>query len=103
MIAWEKSAKEKYGNKFNYEDVIYLGSTHDIKLTCPDHGVITISPASHLKIGCPQCHEPKTRVTFKHRMKKPSFASITFKEDIVLDTEIPIWGVRLTKLKEVRL
>ena len=52
-----KKAKEKYGDKFNYSDSIYLGYSKNINITCQVHNnVFFQSPSNHL-INCSGCNE----------------------------------------------
>ena len=51
----EKSIK-KHGEKYGYENVVYRDLLHKVLITCPIHGDVLISPASHLNgVGCPEC------------------------------------------------
>lgn len=50
-------AKTKHGNKFNYENTIYIGYHKELTYVCPNHGLQTQKAGDHLrgKFGCPEC------------------------------------------------
>ena len=51
-------AKDKYGDKYNYDKVEYLHSKSKVIITCPEHGDFLQSPNQHLKkrgTGCTKC------------------------------------------------
>jgi hypothetical protein len=52
-------AKAKYGDKFDYSEVVFVNRNSDVKIKCPDHGVFTQTPQNHLKstYGCPKCYK----------------------------------------------
>lgn len=56
-------SKSKFGNKFNYDEVIYNGLDKNIILKCPIHGKFEIRPDAHLRsnTGCPKCSYLKNR------------------------------------------
>lgn len=49
--------KEVYGEKYTYENTIYMDSRHSVIITCPIHGDFHINPSSFLldKKGCTYC------------------------------------------------
>jgi len=59
-----KRAKEKYGNKFNLDYVVYKNSHKKVKIICPIHGEFKTSPTVFLslriKYGCNKCGNIKT-------------------------------------------
>jgi hypothetical protein len=50
-------AVKKYGNKFDYSEVVYLGDKTPVKIICPFHGEFAQTPGCHLtcKYGCNLC------------------------------------------------
>ena len=50
-------AHEKYGDKFDYSQVVYENEYTAVKIICPDHGVLEIEPRNHLRSvhGCEDC------------------------------------------------
>lgn len=51
-----QKAKEKHGNKYNYDSVVYNNCFTKVVITCPIHGNFLQSPANHLfGYGCPEC------------------------------------------------
>jgi hypothetical protein len=48
-----------HGDKYNYDEVIYIDSTKKIIITCPIHGDFLQTPNSHLRgSGCLKCSLP---------------------------------------------
>ena len=57
-------AKDKYGDKYNYDKVEYLHSKSKVIITCPEHGDFMQTPNAHLKksgTGCTKCGIKKGR------------------------------------------
>jgi len=53
-------ARKVHGNKYDYSQVDYKGSSIKVKIVCPDHGVFEQAPSSHLNSrGCPFCEESR--------------------------------------------
>lgn len=52
-----EAAKAKYGNKYNYQEVVYKNIKTKVRIICPEHGLFEQSPERHLYgvYGCPQC------------------------------------------------
>ena len=51
-------AQAVHGDKYDYDDVEYLGSTEKVCIRCPTHGVFEQVAAMHLfRSGCPDCAE----------------------------------------------
>lgn len=49
-------AKIKHGERFNYDDVVYVNSKTKVLITCKIHGNFSQTPSSHLQGGtCPEC------------------------------------------------
>lgn len=56
-----EKAKKKYGDKYDYSKVVYMGSAEEVCIICPEHGEFWQSPTTHLntKVGCPECAKIK--------------------------------------------
>ncbi len=54
-----KMSKEKFGNKFSYNNTVLFGMKTHVKITCKYHGDFTCHPEAHLrkwsKGCCPSC------------------------------------------------
>lgn len=52
-----KKAKEKFGDKFNFDKTEFINSKTKIIITCPEHGDFEVLPYQFLqnKFGCPKC------------------------------------------------
>jgi len=51
-----KEAIEKYGDKYGYEKVIYIGAHKKVTIICPIHGDFEQTSSNHLQgHGCPKC------------------------------------------------
>lgn len=49
-------AREKHGDKFQYNKETYSGLSYPMEIICPIHGLLKIKPSSHLKkYGCKSC------------------------------------------------
>jgi hypothetical protein len=52
-----RRAKEKHGDKYDYNISIYINKRTKIKYICPIHGIIEQYPINHMKgHGCYKCH-----------------------------------------------
>jgi G:T-mismatch repair DNA endonuclease (very short patch repair protein) len=54
---FENRAREKYGDKFEYFKDTYVNLSEKMTLRCPEHGIINMTPQSHIicKTGCKAC------------------------------------------------
>lgn len=51
-----KNSIEIHGNKYNYDNCIYINALTKISITCPNHGDFYQTPNKHLQgKGCPKC------------------------------------------------
>lgn len=70
-----KRFTDKWGKKFDYSKVKYLGYKNNIIIVCPNHGDFEIRPDVHLrsKYGCPKCSEEAHpgKYTQKYFVKNP--------------------------------
>lgn len=50
-------AKEKHGDKYNYDKTVYKSFKEDVIVTCPIHGDFNVNPHRHISagVGCPDC------------------------------------------------
>lgn len=61
-----KEAKEKFGNKYNYDKVVYKGCNTKVIIVCPIHGDFEQTPHSHIDgQGCPKCNSSKIEILIK--------------------------------------
>jgi len=50
-----------HGDKYSYDKVTYIGSQDKVTIICPEHGVFTQSPSSHIMgVACPSCNYDRT-------------------------------------------
>lgn len=52
-----KNARNIHGNKYNYDNVIYVNRKEKVSITCLQHGDFLQAPGAHLSQGqgCPKC------------------------------------------------
>ncbi len=49
-------AKDLFGDRYDYSQVIYEGLRSKVKIVCPEHGLFAMTPGTHLKgRNCPKC------------------------------------------------
>ena len=67
-----KKAKEKHGDKYNYDKVEYVNNATKVCIICPEHGEFWQTPNSHLSgYGCTKCaYEDKSE---RRRLSKEDF------------------------------
>ena len=54
------AAKEVHGNRYKYDDLIYVNAQTPVKITCKKHGNFLQKPSNHLSgQGCPKCSESR--------------------------------------------
>lgn len=55
--------KEIYGDKFSYENVVYVSAGTKVSITCPQHGDFLRTPVdfAYKKRGCPACKKDKVK------------------------------------------
>jgi hypothetical protein len=66
-------ARKTHGSKYNYSSVEYIHRRTEIKITCPEHGVFTLTPYDHCcGTGCAECGGVKrlTEAEFIRRAKE---------------------------------
>ena len=55
-----EKARNKHGDKYNYDKVVYKSSYDYVCITCPKHGDFMQTPNTHLNgRGCPKCYEER--------------------------------------------
>lgn len=58
-----EKAMKKHGEKYNYNESIYLGWDKKIKILCPQHGIFEQLPTKHInKHGCNMCGREEKRL-----------------------------------------
>ena len=52
-----EKVREKFGDKFGFQEIIYENSSKPVTLICPKHGSFTGMPGAILasRCGCPEC------------------------------------------------
>ena len=68
-------AQKIHGNKYNYDEVVYIHSQSQVTITCTEHGNFNVTASMHIKrndpIGCRKCmKELKDKETKKHKQDK---------------------------------
>ena len=54
--AFIEKAKEQHGDKYGYDDVVYVNNHTPVKILCPEHGYFHQTPHDHTGgCGCKQC------------------------------------------------
>jgi hypothetical protein len=63
-------SKIKFGDNFDYSNVIYINNCTNIELICKIHGIFHSTPASHMnsKTGCTKCSIHKTSESQKLKL-----------------------------------
>lgn len=57
-----EKAREKHGDKYDYEESVYEGLEKDFTFKCPEHGEVTQVAKSHLvRSGCIMCDAEKAK------------------------------------------
>lgn len=71
-----KKARLRHGDKFNYDNVVYINTNLKIKIICPVHGEFEQKPSKHLLHDCNKCGQIKANEnsrTIPIRLKKTSY------------------------------
>lgn len=70
-----EEAKAKYGDKYDYSQVIFTGVNNKVVITCKDHGTFKITPEGHLTnaAGCPKCGHQ--RISESRAMSQQEFVN----------------------------
>jgi hypothetical protein len=57
-----KKAKDLWGDRWDYSDVVYNGAHVLVQIRCVDHGAFSQTPTNHLtgKLACPKCNHTKS-------------------------------------------
>ena len=64
-------SNEKYNNKYDYKNIIYINNDKCVDIVCPEHGIFRQSPSNHLKHGCVKCNkEIKLNFNFNNFLSK---------------------------------
>jgi len=64
--AWEKSAKDYHGDRYDYSLVDYVDAHAPVLIGCPIHGVFTQSAHTHLRAGCRKCADEDLKGRYTH-------------------------------------
>ncbi len=80
-------AKDKHGERYNYDKTKYYKSNLKVIITCPTHGDFNMRPNNHLNgQGCPSCGG-KDEITIED-IKKRNFDKYGTKYDVLTKTYI---------------
>ena len=63
-------AKKKWGDKYDYSEVVYVKNKTNVRIICKEHGVYEQRPDVHLKSGCKKCADDKKRMSIESFIKK---------------------------------
>lgn len=69
-----EKAKKLHGEKYDYDEVVYINSTTKVKIICPIHGIFEQKPDTHLRgkkggCGCPSCGQIKRTESVRSFMR----------------------------------
>jgi hypothetical protein len=55
-------ARAVHGNRYSYDNVVYVGFKQKVSITCPEHGEFQQLPGHHIHFanGCPSCAATRT-------------------------------------------
>lgn len=90
-----RRAQEKFGDRFDYSQVVYTKSNEKVKIICPKHGWFRQLPSTHLnqsKHGCDKCGQEATKESqykrhnpFRRYHKEPKRSNHYGKEKLTTD------------------
>jgi hypothetical protein len=70
-------ARKIHGDKYDYSEVVYENTHKNVKIKCPYHDFIYITPHSHLTgTGCPKCRYVKSSNTMSTSLIENSIYTI---------------------------
>jgi hypothetical protein len=102
-----RRAKEKHGDKYNYDKAIYVKQYEAIIITCLRHGDFKQIPKNHMKgNGCPICRESKgekqiRKYLINHNINfKPQHKFKSCKNKDFLPFDFVIWHNKKIKIIE---
>ena len=74
-----QKARQKHGDKYNYDKVDYKNSRTKIIISCPIHGEFLQTPSAHLTgCGCPKCGRKKAHSKSRKNEKQTRWTTETF-------------------------
>lgn len=61
---WVQRARAVHGERYGYEDVVYVGKSEDVIIRCPEHGQFNQRAGNHIRLGngCPTCARQRSRM-----------------------------------------
>ena len=80
-----KKCIDKYGDKYNYDKVVYTGNKNKVIIKCPIHGEWSVTPNNFLRGSeCPKCYgTPKYTIEqFVELAKKKHFNKYNYSKTI---------------------
>jgi very-short-patch-repair endonuclease len=83
-------AKEKFSNKFNYDDISYRDYFSEIILSCNKHGEFVQSPKKHLHSlsGCPRCDKEEKIKKYNEKQRKKVVEKIFLLYGEIIDCSV---------------
>lgn len=87
-----KESIKLYGNKYSYDDLIYIRNNKPVKIYCKKHGYFRQRPNDHLsgKEGCRKCHNSGTS---KLEIEISDFVSKYV--NVINNTKMPLGALEL--------
>jgi hypothetical protein len=78
-----RRSKEVHGDKYTYDNVVYIASNKKVMITCPLHGDFPQSPSNHLlgKEGCKPCYSKLMSSNTEDFIKKAQQIHFLYDED----------------------
>jgi len=77
-----KQAISIHGDRYNYDDIVYINNQTKVKLKCKTHGDFFILPREHLRTckntpeatkGCRKCFTKKKKINMQNKFKNKKF------------------------------
>lgn len=93
-----KEAKKVNGDKYTYDNLIYINSKTKITITCPKHGNFEQLPNNHLRgHGCPKCYSSRGEDAVREYLinnnilfeEQKSFEGLVYKGKLRYDFYLP--------------
>ena len=92
-VEFINESKNKWGDRYTYENVVYVRSNEYVKVTCPIHGDFNVTPNHFLNgRGCPKCGKNYRWSTneFIDRMKKINGDRYSYEKTVYKTVHTPV-------------
>ena len=77
-----RQSKEVHGDKYTYDNVVYIASNKKVMITCPIHKDFPQTPNNHLSgNGCDKCYRERKTSNTKDFIKKAQQIHFLYDED----------------------